>query len=220
MLSGMTHVTCPLFDELEWLGYRFDGREHATAPVPVFTLKQTHSDTVITTNDVIPDTGADAVITDQPNIALAIRTADCVPILLVCTQTKLIAAIHAGWAGALNQITAKTIERMIAMGASPPHIRAAVGPSIHQESFPFGVDLYERFITTIPYSAHYFQPWQDRYRLDVAGIVMDQLRAKGVNQIWQHPVNTFTDPGFYSYRRREADPASEKGRNLSLIYRK
>jgi YfiH family protein len=73
----------------------------------------------------------DAVVTNRPNLALCIKTADCAPIFLVDPVRKAIAAIHAGWRGTALQIAAKTARLMVTQYRSNPRdLLAAIGPSI------------------------------------------------------------------------------------------
>ena len=74
---------------------------------------------------------ADAAVTDNAAVALSVRVADCVPLLIGDQRTGAAAAIHAGWRGAASGvITAAVRELRSAFCASPPHLVAAVGPSI------------------------------------------------------------------------------------------
>jgi YfiH family protein len=160
---------------------------------------------------------ADASITDKSGTALAIKTADCVPLLLVCTKTKMIAAVHAGWQGALNRIAAKTVKKMIDKGAKPSRIVAALGPSLHQESFQIQEDVRDKFRDAQPETIGFFKTFGDRWLLDMSGIVAHQLAQEGVTKIGHSPTNTYTSPNHYSFRRRHDDPANETGRNVSVI---
>jgi hypothetical protein len=73
----------------------------------------------------------DATITSRPGLAICIKTADCVPVLIVDKVRKVIAAVHAGWRGTASGISAKVIRLMQKQyGSVPQHILAAIGPSI------------------------------------------------------------------------------------------
>ncbi len=107
---------------------------------------QTHTANVAIydgTTDTFPDT--DAIITRLPGVAVGVRTADCVPVILHATDIKAVAAIHAGWKGTINGIVAATIDRLIDMGASPANIRAAFGPSICGNCYETGSELGDKF---------------------------------------------------------------------------
>jgi YfiH family protein len=219
--------TCPLLNELPWIRHGFFDKNNPCAdakklvgiqkfnnefPETLF-LRQTHSDYFI--NDPQQsENPADAAITDRENLALAIKTADCCPVLLVCTHSKQIAAIHAGWRGALNNITTKVIDELIKRGAKPETMIAAIGPSIFMENFPVQDDVRDQFPTE---AMKFFVPFDDRWKMDVTGIVKQQLVVKGVNKIWQSPVNTYTDNNYFSYRRFTNGLSPDYASNISII---
>lgn len=226
----MNLETCPLLSELSWLSHGFYGRDsgmtNKTIGLHTFDryndvlfLPQNHGDNIAFPDQNLPETGADASINLKGSIALAIKTADCVPLLLACTKTKMIAAVHAGWPGALNCIAQKTVKMMQDHGADPAHIIGAIGPCIHDVTYPVGAELRDRFIAENNANGDFFKPFEDRFCLDVPGIVAKQLRDVGVNQVWQSPTNTFTSAAHFSYRNRDKDPASDTGRNVSIIAR-
>ena len=159
----MSVETCPLLQDIPWIKHGFFGKDTPFAlekplmgiisfsndfPKTVF-LSQTHSARILDANDDL-SVSADAVMTSQNNIALAIKTADCCPVFLVCTQTKQIANIHAGWRGALNNIVIDTLARMTENGAVPRNIIAAIGPSICGVSYPVEDDVRDQFVALQP----------------------------------------------------------------------
>lgn len=90
--------------------------------------------------------GVDALITNIPLICIGVTTADCVPILLFDSETKVFAAVHAGWRGTVADIVGKTIEEMIQVfGVEPPNIAAYIGPSISQDVFEVGEEVVLAF---------------------------------------------------------------------------
>ncbi len=88
----------------------------------------------------------DALITDEPGILLAVRTADCVPVLLLDSKRRAVAAIHAGWKGMLGGIVEKTAgEMMRQFNSRPRNLFAAVGPSIGVCCYEVGEEVAEHF---------------------------------------------------------------------------
>ena len=74
---------------------------------------------------------ADAVITDDPSVALVVRVADCAPILLADTATGAVAAIHAGWRSTMHRIADAAVTAMqTAFGTKASDLVAAIGPSL------------------------------------------------------------------------------------------
>lgn len=114
--------------------------------------KQTHSKNIgIVENDqnIFPNT--DALITNIPGICIAIRTADCVPVLLFDSVQKVVAAIHSGWKGTIQKISQKTIELMQQeFESNPQDIIAGIGPSIGPEVYEVGPEVTNQFTKQFP----------------------------------------------------------------------
>lgn len=92
----------------------------------------------------------DGMVTATAGIALGVFTADCVPILMVDADRRVAGALHAGWRGTLAGIAEEGVRAMIALGARPESIRAALGPSISICCFEVDAALAEDFIRQIP----------------------------------------------------------------------
>ncbi|MEZ5648466.1 MAG: polyphenol oxidase family protein [Alphaproteobacteria bacterium] len=87
------------------------------------TCYQIHSNKVVTVDKAWTPTNApqaDGMVTNKPDVILAILAADCVPVLFADTHAGVIGACHAGWKGALSGILEATIWAMVALGAIPP----------------------------------------------------------------------------------------------------
>ena len=95
----------------------------------------------------------DGMVTAADGLALGIFTADCVPLLMVDAERRIVAALHAGWRGTLAGIAAAGVHAMVALGARPGSIRAALGPSIGLCCFEVDAALAETFAREIPGSA-------------------------------------------------------------------
>ncbi len=76
------------------------------------------------------DEDYDAMVSKARGIPLMVRTADCIPLVLADEEAGIIAAVHAGWRGLVNDIVPKTIERMVKMGADVGKIKVGIGPSL------------------------------------------------------------------------------------------
>jgi len=130
----------------------------AAATMPLVALRQIHSDVahVISTPPAEPLQG-DAMMTRQPGLLLAVQTADCVPILLVDTKRRVIAAIHAGWRGTLARIAAKTLGRMrLEWGTRPRDVVAALGPAIGRCCYEVGPEVAQAFSGQFAPAAEWF----------------------------------------------------------------
>lgn len=179
-------------------------------------VKQTHSDVCILSANG-PELGpADAHYTTEENIALVIKTADCLPILAYNKDKKIILAVHAGWRGVQNQITSKSMQKI---QTSFDHV--FIGPHILQKSFEVDPDVKQELQTTYekygqPISDKVFTARGTKYYIDLDVIVASELKSiKSSAPIHPLQLDTVTDLRFNSYRRDRQNA----GRNLSFIAR-
>jgi polyphenol oxidase len=133
-------------------------RASGAAKMPLIALRQIHSDVVQIFSAVPAEPPqADAAATRQSGLALAVQTADCVPILLVDTRRRAIAAVHAGWRGTLARIVVKTIGRMqLEFGSQPEDISAALGPAIGRCCYEVGPEVAQAFSGQFPHASEWF----------------------------------------------------------------
>ena len=121
---------------------------------PVISCSQVHHNKIIkvdlqkNTPQEIRKIQGDGLVTNQPNVILAILTADCLPILLIDKKQKTIAAIHAGRKGTMISIVGKAIEKMESLfGTEPENLIAGIGPGI--KKCCYGVDIFENNLQQI-----------------------------------------------------------------------
>lgn len=191
-------------------------------PNSLVTVNQVHSPDVVTLNGPIPPDAlprADAMVTAQPGLALAILTADCQPVLLADASAGIIGAAHAGWRGALAGVIENTVDAMEALGAKRGHIHAVIGPCISQNAYEVGQEFLETFLDETPDYARFFANGQDgKYQFDLPGFGLFQLRQAGVGDASWIGHCTYADPDlFYSYRRSVHDSEADYGRLISAI---
>jgi polyphenol oxidase len=124
----------------------------------LINLKQIHS-AVIWPFASVPTEPCkgDASLTKTPGLLLGVQTADCVPILLVDPQKRIVAAVHAGWRGTLARILEKTVGELHAQyGSKPSDLLAAIGPSIGPCCYEVGAELVTQFSSQFTDAAEYF----------------------------------------------------------------
>jgi YfiH family protein len=162
---------------------------------------------------------ADALVTDQPDLALVILTADCQPVLFADKNAGVIGAAHAGWRGAMSGILEGTVEQMVALGAKRDNITAVIGPSISQSAYEVGPEFLDDFVAHDPNNVQFFASGQaDRYMFNLPAYGLHCLRQAGVGQAEWTRHCTYTDPArFYSYRRSVHKKEADYGRLLSAI---
>lgn len=162
---------------------------------------------------------ADAMVTATPGLALAILTADCVPILFADGEAGVIGAAHSGWKGALSGVSEATIDAMAALGADPARITAAIGPCIGQASYEVGPEFRDTFLAATDGSTHFFAPGRgDRLQFDIQGFVHARLVRAGLSRIDVIPHDTCAMADtYFSNRRRNHQNLPDYGRNASVI---
>jgi YfiH family protein len=144
----------PELSAQKWLKHGFGTR--STEPdlrAPrwkVVRAKQVHSDIIHVVDDPNKHGPAklrgDALVTAVPGLALAVSTADCLPVLLADPENHVVAAIHAGWRGTLRRITQKTVGLMrMRFGSDPAKLMAAFGPGIQVGCYEVGMDVVDEF---------------------------------------------------------------------------
>lgn len=191
------------------------GRE----PQFLVSVNQTHSTKALIIDQPfdsqsVPE--ADALVTNTPGLTLGIMTADCVPILMSDPQHKVIAAVHAGWRGALGGIVESTLTSMKKLGAKPETIIAALGPCIWQESYEVGQEVYDQ----LPGQGQFFNPSNKphHWRFDLPGYVISRLKGAGIALVEESPANTYADKDrFFSFRRKTHLGEPHFGCALSII---
>ncbi len=161
----------------------------------------------------------DAIITNLKNVAIGVVTADCAPILLWDEKNNIIAAIHAGWRGALSKIIENTIMTMKKIGAE--NIKAEIGPMIQQDSYEVSQDLLDKFCHDDSQNNKFFIKSKivDKFQFNLNGFIKNSLIESGLNDIKNSKLDTFTEEEkYYSYRRYiKRNKLEEYGRNISII---
>lgn len=128
----------------------FSTERNDTLPYPVIQAHQTHTTkvAVIDRPDVTRKEleGIDAMVTDVPGVAIGVRTADCIPVLLYDPVHRVVAAVHAGWRGTVSDIVATAIHVMMQRyDTFPFDLVAQIGPGIGPDSFQVGEEVVNAF---------------------------------------------------------------------------
>lgn len=180
-----------------------------------FKIKQTHSDLIVRAS-AIPAV-ADAHWTDESKSALLISTADCIPLMIFCKQTRRATAIHAGWRGVASQIVIKALNEIIFSGSSEKEFLFFLGPHILQESFEVLEDTFQLLLaaqSNLAFHEYSFKK-NGKYFVDLQKIVFSQIQfaIKKEPIILTLKIDTKSNLNFNSYRR----DLKKSGRNLSFI---
>jgi YfiH family protein len=200
----------------------------AGAPgAPLMRVKQVHGNTVrVLRRDAVPADAsdvrpeADALVSNQAGLALAVMVADCVPIILVDPVRRAAAVIHAGWRGTCARIAARTIEVMQReCETAPEDVVAAIGPSAGPWDYEVGPSLIDAFREAGHESRdleRWFLETDPRPHLDLWQANRDQLAAAGVpgDHIYICGLSTVAHPQILESYRRDGEQA---GRMAALV---
>jgi YfiH family protein len=174
---------------------------------PIQFMNQVHGNTVAVIDEYTqsPPT-ADALVTTNSHIALAVMVADCIPLLLV--NQGSIAAVHVGRKGLLNGVARSALSVM--RDLDPSTITAIVGPSICGTCYEVSEDIFDEVTSVFPRSKS--QTSEGGFALDLVAALSYQLESDGV-RVLDRTVCTVEDRSLYSYRRDGIT-----GRQVGLIW--
>ena len=183
----------------------------------LLSARQVHGTDVFSlTEPLLQDTeieGYDSLVTNQSGVALMIQQADCQAVLLFDPVQRVVAALHSGWRGSVQNIIAKTVAVMVAdFGSQAKHMHAFISPSLgpccgefihYKEELP--EDFFQYMVTP-----NHFDFWQiSKKQLVETGLVPSQIACAAVC--------TVCDTNYFSYRRACRKTDGITGRNSSLI---
>jgi YfiH family protein len=137
------------------------------------TVHQVHGTTVLEAREAGRHRDADAIVSDDSDLALAIVVADCLPLLLVDGSSKSFAVVHAGWRGLAHGVIGRALERF----RDTRTVRAFLGPSISLDGYQVGPEVAQYF-TAVPSAV--VADVGDRSRLDLRRVATTQLLHAGV----------------------------------------
>ena len=177
-------------------------------------VRQAHSADVVVVDAPGEYGQADALVTSQSGFVVAIRTADCVPALIVDPQTHTVAAVHAGWRGMAAEILPTTLDKMSRhFGTRAADVLVAIGPAIGQCCFEVGPEVAAQFRRWFPERDDLSQ----KTNIDLRETALRQLAGAGVSQESITAVEdqcTRCNPDrFHSWRR----DGQQSGRMVSAI---
>jgi polyphenol oxidase len=177
------------------------------------TAKQIHSDKILVATQPGHLGPGDAIISQLPGLTVAVRTADCLPILIVDPRTRAVAAVHAGWRGIVAEIAPKAVEALRKeFGSRPEDLEIAIGPGIGPCCFEVGREVAAQFKPFFPERSDL----DARARLDLAETVIRQLGRNGVTrgQIDTSGLCSCCKPELFESYRRDKEKA---GRMVAAV---
>lgn len=179
----------------------------------VVWMNQVHGDRVELVdqprNTALDDT--DGLVTATPRLALAVVTADCVPVLMADARAGIAAAVHAGRAGAQRGVVVRALEVMLSLGAQVRDISALLGPAVSGRNYEVPAAMVDEVEAALPGSRTTTAAGTPG--VDLRAGIACQLRDLGVESIDVDPRCTVADPTLFSHRRD-----APTGRFASLVW--
>jgi YfiH family protein len=167
---------------------------------PLQFMHQTHSNNLHLVNKVEAiKEDTDSLITDNKDLALVVRVADCIPLLLY--STNLVAAVHVGRKGLVNEVAVKTVEKMLSLGAQK--VSGVVGPHICGDCYEVGTEMADQITKSHPATAG------KKAHLNLFAGLKEQLPNVDLENVG---ICTKEKSQYFSYRK-----AGESGRQVGVI---
>lgn len=176
-------------------------------------MNQVHGDRVAVVDEATrePIDETDALVTATPRLALAVVSADCVPVLMGDARAGVVAAVHAGRVGAQKGVVVRAVEAMISLGARVEDISALLGPAVSGPNYEVPEQMAADVEIALPGSRT--TTAKNTPALDLRAGIYRQLTALGVTAIDVDPRCTVEDRNLFSHRRD-----APTGRLASLVW--
>ena len=205
-------------------------------PSPPVWLKQVHGTRVVRVTHPLPDhpppagdggkpnadtvslpspgePEADAAVTADAGVVLAILTADCLPVVFAAEDGSEVGAAHAGWRGLAVGVLEATVA---ALHAPPAQLLAWLGPAAGPRHYEIGAEVREAFLTHDPRASEAFTATRPgHWRVDLYALARQRLAAAGVHRVYGGGLDTLVDAARFFSHRRDA----RTGRMATLVWR-
>ena len=167
----------------------------------VIWMNQVHGDRVVRVDEPVGSAveETDGLVTTTPRLALAVVTADCVPVLLADARAGVVAAVHAGRVGAQKGVVARTVEAMYDAGAHTEDISVLLGPAVSGRNYEVPAAMAAEVEADLPGSRTTTS--RGTPGLDLRAGITRQLTDLGITAIDADPRCTVDDRNLFSHRR-------------------
>ena len=182
----------------------------------VVWMNQVHGDRVVVIDGPLEAGAAavdktDALVTTTPRLALAVVTADCVPVLMADARAAVVAAVHAGRVGAHKGVVARAVEAMLGVGAHVEDVSVLLGPAVSGRNYEVPGAMADEVEAVLPGSRT--TTARGTLGLDLRAGIARQLAGLGITAIDVDPRCTVEDRNLFSHRRD-----APTGRLASLVW--
>jgi YfiH family protein len=186
--------------------------ESVGLPGRIVWMHQVHGDRVVTVDGPGPTVeNADGLLTTKRRLALAVLTADCVPVLMADARAGVVAAVHAGRVGAQNGVVVRAVEAMLEAGSHAADISVLLGPAVSGRNYEVPVEMADEVEAALPGSRTTTST--GTAGLDIRAGIARQLNGLGVSAVGVDPRCTIEDDALFSHRR-----GAPTGRLASLVW--
>jgi YfiH family protein len=196
---------------------------------PISTLKQVHSTDVFNISNILSldnmqNIQGDGLLCVMQNLPIGVYSADCIPLLFVEENHKIVGAIHCGWRGLLSGIIENTIAQINSHTYFDSQIYVAIGPSIGKQSYEVGNDFYSEHLKIDDNSKKFFiNKEENKFLFDIKGYAKYRLLNCGLplQNIDDLNLDTFeNEDEFFSHRRSFLKSEKNRGLQISCIFLK
>jgi purine-nucleoside/S-methyl-5'-thioadenosine phosphorylase / adenosine deaminase len=165
----------------------------------------------------------DVIVSNANGVLAAVKTADCVPILLGDRLTRAFAAVHAGWRGTLATAVVVAVQRLKdEYGVKPENLRVAIGASAGPCCYEVGSEVIDAFTTRFGSGADLFTTTRPGHAMvDLLKANRDQLQSAGVipERIHTAPICTMCRTDLFFSYRKEKNLHGKVGRLMGVVGR-
>jgi YfiH family protein len=212
-------ISSPLLSAFPNVMHAFGTRNSGVLPIGLVTAEQVHGTEALFIHGTnkTDHRGFDILMTDKKGIAVAVKTADCLPILMVEPVKGLVAAVHAGWKGTAARVVEKAVQKIVLLGGRPENLAVSLGPSIGGLCYEVEKDVLGAFQREFPDWPEFFKRKSEtKWLLNLAEANRLQLLLMGVKpeRIDRIDLCTHCRPDLFHSYRRDGEKA---GRMVSFI---
>lgn len=212
-------ISSPYLSSLANIHHAFGTKQSEVVPIRLVTAQQVHGTEVLFVHGTEKEEhkGFDILMTDKKGVAVGVKTADCLPILIVEPMRGLVAAVHAGWRGTAARVVEKAIQKLILLGGHPENLAVSLGPCIGGLCYEVEKDVVGKFQKEFSDWPEFFKRKSEmKWLLNLAEANRRQLLLMGVKpeRIDRIDLCTHCRPDlFHSYRR----DGQKAGRMVNFI---
>jgi polyphenol oxidase len=178
----------------------------------VIVMEQEHGEKVHPIEHGERPRAGDGLLLIENRAIGVIKTADCVPVILLDSERPMAAIVHAGWRGTVRKIAEKALQRMVVLGAKPDRIQAIIGPGIGPCCYEVGAEVVAEF-RKADFESDIFTKRGDSVFLDLKKANRELIQGKGIGEIHDVDLCTACRQDLFFSARRDG----QAGRQVNFV---